>query len=778
MSATRETIEVPAEGAIGQSPRRKEDGPLLTGAARFVGDVHLPDMLHAHILRSPLAHAEIAGIDAAAALAHPDVQAIFTAAELPPGLPPIPMRIYSHMGARRFLQPVLAREVVRYSGEPVAVIVARSRYAAEDAAELIEVDYRPLAPVLDTEAAATAAAPVLHPDAADNVAGAIVIEFGDVDGAFAGAETVVEERLVCHRHAAVPLETRGVVAELDELDDMLVVYGAAKVPHANRRILAALLDRPEEQIRLVEMHVGGGFGARGEFYPEDFLIPYCALALRRPVSWIEDREEHLRACNHSRQQVHEIALALDADGRFLALRDRVLSDAGAYVRTQGMLLPNMTAAFLPGPYRWPAYRCEARHVVTNKTPAAAYRAPGRYEAHYARERLIDIAAHRIGLDAVELRRRNLLPPEALPYAVGTHSDGHPLVYDSGDYPALLDRALERFDDDALRAWRAGGDARRRRGTGIACYVEKSGVGGWEYARASVTSRGDIDVHTGSASVGQGVQTVLAQICADTLGVDYSRVSVLHLDTATVPDGVGSFGSRSTTMGGSAVLLAAQALRDRLLTLAAEALERPVDEIRLEGDRVVDSEGASVGLAELRALARPGGRFAQAHGVGLEAEAYARCEEPAFPYGVQCAAVEVDLDTGAIRVHRHLVALDVGRAVNPALIAGQLVGGAAQGIGGALLEELAYNEEGELVSGSLVDYLLPLAPDVPAIEALVREDVPTATNPLGVRGAGESGISAAGAAIANAISDALGAEVLALPVTPERAVELAGKVAAR
>jgi CO/xanthine dehydrogenase Mo-binding subunit len=402
-----------------------------------------------------------------------------------------------------------------------------------------------------------------------------------------------------------------------------------------------------------------------------------------------------------------------------------------------MLLPNMTAAFLPGPYRWPAYRCEARHVVTNKTPAAAYRAPGRYEAHYARERLIDIAAHRIGLHPIELRRRNLLPPEALPYAVGTHSDGHPLVYDSGDYPALLDRALERFDDDALRAWRAGGDARRRRGTGIACFVEKSGVGGWEYARVSVTTRGDVAVYTGSASVGQGVETVLAQICADTLGIDYSRVSVLHGDTATVPDGVGSFGSRSTTLGGSAVLQAAEALLEQI-----------------DGGNVLED------------------------GIGLEAEAYARCEEPAFPYGVQCAAVEVDLDTGAVHVHRYLVGLDVGRAVNPALVAGQLVGGAVQGIGGALLEELAYNEEGELVSGTLVDYLLPLAADVPPIEVLVREDVPTATNPLGVRGAGESGITAAGAAIANAISDALDAEVRVLPVTPQRAVELAAEATAR
>jgi CO/xanthine dehydrogenase Mo-binding subunit len=369
-------------------------------------------------------------------------------------------------------------------------------------------------------------------------------------------------------------------------------------------------------------------------------------------------------------------------------------------------------------------------VVTNKTPAAAYRAPGRYEAHYARERIIDIAAHRLGVDPVELRRRNLLAPEALPYEVGTHTDGHPVVYDSGDYPALLERALERFDDPALRAWRGGGDGRRRRGTGIACYVEKSGVGAWEYARVSMCTRGDVVVHAGSASLGQGVETALAQICADTLGVDYERVSVVHGDTASVPAGVGSFGSRSTTMGGSAVLRAAEDLRERLHELPAEA------------------------------------------------EAYARCEEPAFPYGVQCAAVEVDLDTGAVHVHRHLVALEVGRAINPALIAGQLSGGAVQGIGGALLEELVYDESGQLVSGSLADYLLPLAADVPAIEVLVREDVPTETNPLGVRGAGESGVAAAGAAIANAISDALGAEVLALPVTPERAVQLAGEAAAR
>jgi CO/xanthine dehydrogenase Mo-binding subunit len=762
--------------AIGRSELRKEDPALLVGSACFVDDLQRSGTVHAAVLRSPHAHARIASLDTAAARALPGVVDVVTAADLPDGLR-IPMRMFRLPGMERFLQPPLAEGVVRYSGEPVAVILADSRYVAEDAAELVEVGYEPLAPVIDALDALEPGAPIVHAEAADtNLAGSFVVEFGDIGEAFAAAAVLVEERIRIQRHAAVPMETRGLVAEWNPGGGRLTVWGAAKIIHINRRILAGLLGLPEERIRLVELHVGGGFGARGEFYPEDLLVPWCAMRIGRPVSWTEDREEHLRATNHSRQQTHDIALALDADGRFLGLRDRVANDTGAYVRTHGTVVPGMTAALLPGPYAWDAYRCEIRHVLTTKTPAGTYRAPGRYEATFARERLIDIAAARLGMDPVELRRRNLVQPEQMPYAVGTHTEGHPVVFDSGDYPLMLDRAIERFDLDAARAWR-GADvpAHVRRGVGIAFFVEKSGIGRWEYARVQLRSDGGADVHTGIASIGQGVETVLAQICSEYLGVEYEHVEVLHGDTDDVPDGMGSFGSRATMLAGSAVREAAIALRERLLELAADRLEASAADLRIADGRigVEGSPASGISLRDLyeeaRALsALPGGREP-----GLREEAYFFSDDMSFPYGVHLATVEVDVETGAVAIDRYLVAYDVGRAINPMLVEGQIVGGFAQGLGGALLEDLAYDADGQLVAGSFMDYLLPSAGEVPTPDVLVTEDAPTPLTPLGAKGAGEGGTTAAGAAIANAVADALAATITELPLSPARVVALAG-----
>jgi aerobic carbon-monoxide dehydrogenase large subunit len=762
-------------GLIGASVWRKEDRPLLVGAKGFVDDIHRPGLVHAAIVRSSLAHARITGIDIEAALAEPGVVGIFTSADLPAALPPIPMRMFSQPGMELFLQPPLASDTVRYSGEPVAVVVAESRYLAEDAAELVHVRYEEFEPVLAADRALEPASAVLHPGPGTNLAGRFVVEHGDVEAAFASAAVVVEERLAVQRHAAVPLETRGVICELDELSGVLTVMGAAKIPHVNRRILARLLEWPEERIRLVELGVGGGFGGRGEFYPEDFLVPFCALQLGRPVSWIEDREEHLRSCNHSREQIHEIGLALDADGRFLGLRDRLLNDAGAYVRTHGLVVPGMTAALLPGPYRWPAYRCDVHHVVTTKTPAGTYRAPGRFEANFARERLIDIAAHRVGKDPLELRRRNLVRSDEMPYATGTHTDGHPVVYDSGDYELLLDKGLEHVGWPELRRWRDEDPGPgRRRGVGIGIFVEKSGIAQWEYARVELTSAGKTHVYSGGASVGQGVDTVLAQICADSLGVRYEDVSVFHGDTATVPDGMGAFGSRVTTLGGSAVLKAAAALRERALELAAIELGTPADDLELAGDRVVvrGESGGGIELSRLFELARAGRTAGHGLRPGLSEEAYFRSEDMTFPYGVHYAAVEIDVETGRVDVRRYCVAYDVGRAINPVLVEGQIVGGVAQGIGGALLEELSYSDGGQLVSASFMDYLLPTAAEVPHVDVLVTEDAPTSRNPLGAKGAGEGGTAAVGAALANAVSDALGVEVTRLPLSPDHVVTLA------
>jgi carbon-monoxide dehydrogenase large subunit len=753
--------------AVGSSLLRKEDPPLLRGDAKFVDDLHRADALHATILRSPVGHGRIASIDATRARQLDGVVDVIVAADLPDGGPEIPMRMFKRPGMERFLQRPLATDTVRYSGEPVAVILADSRYLAEDGAELVEVEYEPLEPVLGVEAALADGAPILHPDAATNLVASYELGRGDVDGAFANAEEIVEMAVHCGRAGAVPMETRGLLAVPEDDGQRLTVHGAAKIVHVNRRILAALLGWPEERIRFVEERVGGGFGARGEFYPEDFLIPFCALRSGRPVAWTEDREEHLRATNHSRDQLDRIAIALDRDGRFLGLDAELTINTGAYVRTHGGVVPGMSGGLLPGPYVWPALRVAVRQVVTNKTPAGTYRAPGRYETTLARERAVDAAARRIGIEPLELRRRNLIGPERMPYDNGSETDGHPVVYDSGDYPLLLDEGLRVFGEEEMRRWRAEPVAEnRRRGTAVAFFVEKSGIAAWEYARVEIGADSRPVVYSGSASVGQGVETVLAQIAADALGLPYDSVEVRHGDTDEVPEGMGAFGSRATQLGGAAVAEAATALREQLLELAAAELETDAEELELGPTGVAPADpaedGEAVGYERLRELA----------GGALSAETTFRADSMAFPYGVHLAAVEIDVELGAVTIERYAVAYDVGRAINPKLVEGQIRGGFAQGVGGALYEDFTYDEGGQLVAGSFMDYLLPTASEVPPLRVGITEESPTPLTPLGAKGAGEGGTTAAGAAIAGAVSDALGVEVTALPITPEWLVRAA------
>ncbi len=757
-------------GPIGESVLRKEDRPLLTGEGCFADDFELPGAAHVAVLRSPHAHAEVVGeIDTSAARALPGVVDVITAADLPADLR-IPMRMFKRPGMERFLQPPLAGSCVRYSGEPVAIAIAESRYLAEDAIELIAPAYEPLDPILGGPDSLAPEAPVLFEETGTNLAAEFDVgeERAVVDAAFEAAEMVVAETIEIQRHAAVPMESRGLAAAYDTTAERVTVWGASKIVHVNRRILAALLGWPEERVRLVELDVGGGFGARGEFYPEDFLVPWAAIRLGRPVRWSEDREEHLRSTNHSREQTHEIELALGSHGEFVGMRDRVTFNTGAYVRTHGVVVPNMTAALLPGPYRWGAYRCEVRHVVTNKTPAGTYRAPGRYEANFARERMIDIGAHRLGIEPDDLRRRNLVEPGAMPYANGTHTDGHPVTYDSGDYPKLLTKGSRLFGKKRMREWRrAESPPGRCRGIGLAFFVEKSGIARWDYSRVELSEEGEATLFVGSASIGQGVETVLAQICAEALGIGYDDVAeVRHGDTDEVPDGMGSFGSRATMIAGSAVHNASLALRGRLFARAAELLEASEEDLGLTGGSVVVRGSPSRGV--------PLSELAEIDGVdaGLSEEARFTSEDMSFPYGVHLVAVEVDVETGGVEIERYAIAYDVGRAVNPTLVEGQIVGGAAQGIGGALLEELSYDATGQLASGSFIDYLVPTAGEMPPVEVLVTEDAPTPLTPVGAKGAGEGGTAAAGAAIANAVCDALGTETTVLPLTPERVRDLA------
>jgi aerobic carbon-monoxide dehydrogenase large subunit len=751
---------------IGASPLRKEDWPLVRGEGTFVADFKRPGMVHAFVVRSPFAHARFAPFDCKPTLAAPGVIDVITAGDLPDRGRPIPTRMFKDEGSNRFLQRPLADGVVRYSGEPVAVVIADSRYRAEDAAELLRVEYEPLDVVLDPDDAVAQDAPLLHPHAGTNVAGHLVVEMGDLDEAFAKADLVIKEEFRIQRHAAVPLETRGLLAEYDSKAESLTVWGAAKIPHVNRAILARLLGwNDESRVRMIELHVGGGFGARGEFYPEDYLIPFAAIRTGRPVAWVEDREENLRATNHSREQVHRAEIALKADGTFLALRDSLINNTGAYVRTHGMTVPGLSVSMLPGPYRWPAYRGEFRSVVSNKTPGGTYRSPGRFEINFVRERLVDMAAHRLGIDPVDIRRRNLIDRDSFPHDVGTLYDGHPVIYDSGDYALLLEKALAAFDYEGWKRWRgepaAGG---LRRGIGIGYFVEKAGPAEREYARVELNDKGDVMVYTGSASVGQGVETILAQVCASHLGLPYERIAVVHGDTGVIPEGMGAFGSRAAMLGGAAVMRASEQVRKRLLEAAADVLEAlPADlQLTADGVSVVGAPSRTVSLSRL--LSSEGG-------VIKEEDRFV-CELLGFPYGIHFAAVEVDPASGAVHIHRFAVAYDIGRCINPVLVKGQIAGGFAQGLGGTLLEEFSFDANGQPLAASFMDYLLPTSEDVPDIEVLITEDAPSPLNPLGVKGAGEGGTAAVGAAIANAVSDALGREVTRLPLNPQRVVELA------
>ena len=574
-------------GVTGMRVPRKEDPRLLRGRGAFADGFHARGELWARIVRSPVAHGTVRAVDVQAARRAGGVAAVVTAADLPPGLA-IPVRLALRgLPLTDFLQPVLAAGVVRYVGEPLAVVVARDAYAAEDAAELVDLDIEPLPAVLDAAAAAGdgaagdgaagdgaagEGAPRLFP--AGNVAADVTLDYGDTEAAFARAAHVAEAEIEIGRHTGVPLEPRALLAEPDPRTGGLSITGMTKVPVFNRDVLAAMLGIDETLIHVRAIDAGGGFGVRGEFYPEDYLVPWLARTLGRPVKWAEDRAEHLVAVNHSRQQVHRIRAAFDAHGRILALADDILHDNGAYCRTHGITVPELTVAMLPGPYRVPAFRGRIRVLLTNKTPCGTYRAPGRFEGSTAREQLLDMAAGQLGIGRAELRRRNLLRPDELPCRRPLRTLGTDVVLDAGDYPALLAAAQAeavRLGYPALVAReRAAG---RRCGLGLAVFLEKSGLGPQETADVLVSKTGTVHVYSGGTSLGQGIETVLAQIAADALGVDLGTVRVVNGDTALQPFGSGSWASRSTVVGGNAVHAAATAVAARARQLAARKIGR-------------------------------------------------------------------------------------------------------------------------------------------------------------------------------------------------------------
>lgn len=747
---------------IGQRVRRRDDARLVTGAGTFVDDIRLPGLFHLALVRSPFAHAEIRHIDARRAREHPDVVAVITGHELASWIAPLPSPPELLPGRRLEHYP-LAVDRARYVGEPVAAVVARTAVAAHEAVEQVTVDYAELPPVVSAEDALRPDAPRLHPDWPDNVAFRWEVEHGDLDAAFTGADATVSLRLVNQRIYAAFLEPRGIVAAPEPLTGGLTVWASTQAPHRLRSGLASALRMPENLIRVVAPEVGGAFGSKGGVYPEYVIVAAIARMLGRPVKWVETRSESLVATVHARDQVQLVSGAFRRDGTLLGLRVHILGNVGAYNAATTAIRTGLLSA---GPYRVPAIHVLVEGVMTTTTPLGAYRGAGRPEAAYMLERLMDAAAAELGIDPAELRRRNLLRPDEFPYRSPTGA-----LYDSGDYARALALALDRFGYAEARAWQREARTRGRWiGIGIACYCEFAGPG-WESATVRVHPDGTVSVYSGITPSGQGHSTMLSQIVAEALGVELERIRVHTGDTGAIQEGIGTFGSRSTAVGGSAAWLAAQEVLAKARLLAAQALEADPADIETRNG-AFHVRGAPDRQVTWEAVARLAYRFDGPPGgiaPGLEATHFFAPESRTVPSGVHVAMVEVEPETGEVIVLRYLAVDDCGRVVNPLLVDGQIHGAVAQGLGQALYEHVVYSNGGQPITRSFLDYAVPRAAHVPTIET-AHVATPSPLNPLGAKGIGEAGTTAAPPAIVNAVLDALrplGVRHLDMPLTPER-----------
>src|SRR5262245_60173164 len=669
------------------------------------------------------------------------------------GVPIVPMRLQPLPEFKPFEQPVIAHDKVRYVGEPIAVVLATSVAIGEDALEAIEVRIDDLPPVADW-AVAQQNKSILFEKPGTNRSLVFESRKGDADAAFAKAPYVRRERLRTGRHYGLTMEPRGVMATWDEAKGKLTVYGAAKVPFFNRRILSAQIGLPVEQIEMIENDVGGGYGARGEFYPEDFLIPFAARHVKRPVKWIEDRRENLMAMNHAREEEAILEVACAHDGTILAIRGEVHTDMGAYMRTNGAVGARNVSQFMAGPYRVPHVKIDSSLWMTNKTPVGTYRGPGRFEANFFLERMIDMMAAELGIDRVDFRRRNLVTAKEQPYSIAhVQPTDAKDEYDSGEYVVALDRALSEIDWPAVSRLQGKLIDGKYHGLGVVCFIEGGAAGPKESARLEVNDDGTISAFMGTASVGQGVETIFAQIAADALELPVERIrDVYHGSTSYVSDGYGAYHSRSTVMGGSAVLDAAEKFMAALRAAAAQRLGCEPQAVTLDVDKL-SGGGGSIALKDF---------------AGLTAEGAFLNKKHTYSYGAHVAHITVDAQTGQIEIVDYVVVQDVGRAVNPLTLRGQVIGSLVQGLGGAVLEDLKYDENGQFLTGSLADYLLPVATDFPNLRCFVTDDHPSPINPLGAKGAGEGGIIAAGGCMANAVANALksfGVEPRQLPLSP-------------
>ena len=761
---------------------RNEDERLLTGRARFVDDVQLPGMVHVVFVRSDYAHARLNRVDVTAARARPGVLAVYTAGDLGDYLKPAPLLVPPPpiadlvFHARTHLP--LAKDKVRYVGEPMAMVVAESRYVAEDAVRDVVVDADPLDAIVDLEAGLSTNAARVHEDLDSNRAAHVVQRKGDYEAARARADVVIARRFLYDRGASAAIENRVVLAHWDPQAEELTIWDTTQAPIPIRNGMAVRLGLLESQVRVVAPFVGGGFGPKiMMFYPEELLVPWASMRLSRPVKWTEDRQENFYATTQERGQIHDAEMALSREGRILGVRDHFLFDTGAY-DPYGLTIPINTQCTLLGPYDIPNYDSEFTAVFTNKPIVTPVRGAGRQHGVFVSERLLDIAGKALGIDRVEIRKRNLLGPDRFPH---NHEimfqDSAPLVYDSGNYLPTLERAAEMIGyeqflrDQPLR--RAEG---RHLGVGIACYVEGTGIGPYEGARVTVEPSGKVRVATGVGTQGQGHYTVFAQIVADVLGVDVAGVRVVTGDTREFQWGTGTFASRGAVVAGNACHAAALSVKGKILALASQLLGVSPGELELGSGRVsvVGSPDHALSLAELSARANPlRGAVRPGTEPGLESTAYFGPDRGSTASGVHAVIVEVDPETAMVDILRYVVVHDCGRMINPLLVEGQIHGGVAHGIGNAFYEQLVYDDQGQLLNASFMDYLLPTATDVPRIEVDHRE-TPSPFNPIGLKGVGEAGCIPTGAVFAQAVEDALhgtGVEIREIPLSPNRLFEL-------
>ena len=772
---------------IGQRIKRNEDPRLLTGQALFVDDVNIPGMLHAAFLRSDYAHAYLRSIEVSAALNRPGVVAVITAQDMgdewqpgPPLVSPPPTVKGVIFNSRT--QVPLARDKVRHVGEPIALVIAENRYIAEDAVEDIDVDLDPIEAVVDLETALDRSAPLVHADLDSNLAAHLVQHRGDYAAARSEADLVIKRKIVIDRGAAAAMENRGIVADWDAKSEHLTVWDTTQAPIPIRNGLAQRLGLSVGQVRVIAPFMGGGFGPKMMmFYPEELLIPWVSMKLGRPVKWIEDRRENFYATTQERVQVHEAEMALNKHGRVLGVSHNFLHDSGAY-DPYGLTIPLNTQSHVLGAYDIPNYYSDLKVVFTNKTLTTPIRGAGRPQGIFVVERLLDIAAKELGIDPVEIRMRNFIPPEAFPYEREIIDQAFaPLILDSGNYKPVLEKAAamigyERFVRDEGPRLRAEG---RHVGIGIVTFIETTGVGPYEGARVTVEASGKIRVATGVGTQGQGHFTSFAQIVAEQLGVGIEDVHLVTGDTSDFHWGTGTFASRGAVVAGNAIYASTQVVREKILKLASKVLEAPEEELEIEAGqvRVADIPSLSISLGELALLANPlRGAVQPGTEPGLEATAYFGPQYGAAAFGVHAMILEVDPETMMVEIKRYVVVEDCGTILNPMILEGQIHGGVAMGIGNAYFEKLIYDENGQLLNASLADYLIPSAGEVPRIE-VGHEETRSPLNPLGTKGAGEAGTIPVPALFAQALENALAdldIEILEMPLSPNRLFEILQK----